>query len=96
MTATTEPFTAVAMCPKCADVAVHWIKEPRRKPPGWDESPAGKLSRRISDTVDYLMSFGIAEPIAEYRDPEPPSPFEPDDATIARECRNCKHQWGQR
>lgn len=85
MTTATEPFTAVAMCPKCADVAVHWIKPPRRKPK-FEDTPAAKGLRMINESI-RAMSIGVGEA---------PNWYEPDDATIARECRNCKHQWGQR
>lgn len=96
-----EQFTACAMCPKCGAVDVHWIARPRVKPPGWDDTPLAEGLRRINESIRAmstlsLMTFSSAEPIAEFCDaPEPASPFEPDDATVARICRNCEYRWGQ-
>lgn len=71
MTTTTEHFTAVAMCPKCADVDVHWMTPPVY-PDAQTQNPGLPWQ-----TTTYTK------------------PYEHADATVARECRTCKHRWGQ-
>lgn len=81
-----EQFTAVAQCPSCGDLGVHWLSEPRRRPNPQTETPQQHAIRLMQESFNYLSLASGGNP---------GEPYEPDTATVARICRNCKHRWAQ-
>jgi hypothetical protein len=74
-----EPFTAVAMCPKCNSVAVHPWREPRYPPEGVD--PRSTLVRKVRDHEIHVWGG-----IGRY--------YDAPDAVVVRQCA-CGAEWGQ-
>lgn len=82
---TLEPFSAVAMCPACAAVAVHWLAEPRFEPTG--DTPLAVAQRHIAAMHDITNVIISTAPSMFYDDPN---------ARVARVCRDCGFRWNQR
>lgn len=70
-------FTAVADCPKCGNIAVHWLAEPSRFPETGEE-----ISRVLEFHGAMMVFSGRAELL-----------IDPDDCVVARVCRECEHRW---
>lgn len=88
-------FTAVAECPSCGDIGVHWLDEPRlATPEEWDE-----YERRVIDyeyephDTEKVVTWGgrTVREIPVQRAPKPPLH---EHFTVARICRSCAHRWG--
>lgn len=89
-----EEFTAVACCPSCCDVAVHWMQEPRLQPEV--ETSAEKSARKTYELMRNINSLSIMTFQGEVRREGPPPYYDPPDSTVARVCKTCKHRWGQK
>lgn len=91
---TVREFSAVADCPACGCLDIHWLAEPRRKPV-YDDSPTGQALRMINETRSVMSMFcmgiddyGSGRYVAQRR-------YEPPEATVGRICKKCSFQWGQ-
>ena len=93
---TVREFTAVADCPACGCLDVHWLAEPRRRPV-YGDTPLDQILRRwngMSETMSVLC-IGLDEYGGSGRYVAQPK-YEPLEATVARVCKKCSYQWGQK
>lgn len=88
------PFTAIDSCPKCGDIAVHWLDEPRiptqdecdrygQQKRDWATEPSGIVTNWSGQVVKTVG-----------RNPFPVKPVDESEATVVRVCRACGQRWG--
>ena len=93
---TVREFTAVADCPACGCLDIHWLAEPRRKRVYGDTAVELGL-RTINEALEVMSMISLSparvdgggEYVAQSR-------YEPLEATVARVCKKCSYQWGQK
>lgn len=90
-----EEFTAVACCPSCCDVAVHWMQEPRLRPE--IETPVEEAQRKTYELMRNINTLSISTFAGGTVTREVPSPYyDHPGSTVARVCNRCGYRWGQR
>lgn len=89
-------FTAVADCPECGSLDVHWLDGPMPKPTAED------IAGYEAAYADFLWNPGtpivawggqVMRRVGGYASPKPlvdESVFE-----VMRVCRSCNYRWGQ-
>lgn len=90
-----EPFTAVADCPRCGEIAVHWLDQPRRATQQeWDdyERAMDEYDPFAGDSTRIVAWSG--DPVRTVTANPAPNPPLDERFTIARVCRSCSHRWG--
>lgn len=88
------PFTAWADCPKCGEIACHWLDGPHR-------ATRDELEAYQRAMADYQPEYSTLEQwggeVVQTMRPcnSPPSPPRDETFTVARICVKCGHRWGQ-
>lgn len=88
-------FTAVADCPKCGNVAVHWLAAPRLDPGDCLHRHCVSFPRPLRAVGDHeVFSWGSPR---ELRCVDCGTwlsgRYDPVDCVVARVCRECEHRW---
>jgi len=82
-----EPFTAVAVCPKCGNVATHHWRMPIRvdlTPLAGDDPPT-RLLRQLTALEREINTLALGSTRV----------FDDPDAEVIRQCA-CGHEWPQK
>ncbi|AID58905.1 hypothetical protein PBI_GAIA_86 [Mycobacterium phage Gaia] len=88
-----EQFTAIADCPKCGRVAVHWLDSPRH-PTEQDWADYERAMREYDPFEECLVRNWAGDVVK--RMPAIPPPKRPvdEDGSVTRVCVDCGHRWG--
>ena len=87
------PFTAWTDCPKCGEIACHWLDQPRRVTQQQLDTYASMANRKVVSGHEVQVWSG--EGVQKLRDYYLPPPPCDETFTIARICVKCGHRWGQ-
>lgn len=89
-------FTALADCPKCGSLDIHWLDEPMPKPDSdailayereyqkWSNNPGDRIVAFGGGTVRHVGGY-----------PQPRGLRDESRFEVMRVCVSCKHRWGQ-
>lgn len=89
-------FTAIADCPKCGDIGVHWLDEPMGPPSieEWQKYYC-ELDRYRASIIAEIVDW-TGNVVRRARSlPEPYPPRDESNFEVVRICKECGHRWGQ-
>lgn len=91
----TSTFTAVAWCPKCGDIGVHWLDEPMGSPtPEEWRNYNRQLDVYLASPMTEIQNFQGETIRQHHSSPKPLLPHDESTFEVIRICKECGHRWG--